>query len=157
RTAQKVRLIHAVIRKYLTSAATSKSMASGQVPISQRQLVGTLMTFSVAVVEGLRGLGFPVTPEDADARDYLWSRVGLLLGIEERFLPPTYDDGKTVLKAMSRLWEVTWEGRRLAEVTLGLLRDLLPEFPELGPALVRKLVPPKCANVLGIHAPDPLT
>ncbi len=87
RTSQKVRMLHAVIRTMLMRSG----QAPGTVPLNQMQLVGTLMSFSVIVIDGLRTLGFEVTSEDAEAWYHLWRVVGLLLGIEDRFLPKTVD------------------------------------------------------------------
>ena len=108
RTSQKVRLLHAVIRSMLIRSG----QAPGTVPLNQMQLVGTLMSFSVIVLDGLRALGFEVTSEDAEAWYHLWRVVGLLLGIEEQFLPKTVDAADEVCDyGRNRFWADQTRGR----------------------------------------------
>ena len=112
--AQKIRLMHAAIRRSLSfgreqalSAESLESLARSddwlatfvyaasaeevsatreRGDINQEQLAATLMTFSYVILNGYRRLG--VRLDDADERAYLhaWNVVGHLLGMDRRIL-----------------------------------------------------------------------
>lgn len=92
-----VRLLHAVVRQTIRSPAVvpqtcDESVAvrwchEWGVPINQEDLLGTLLSFTVSVLEGLDRLGVPYEPEAADAYIHTWCVIGELLGIRPEPLP----------------------------------------------------------------------
>jgi hypothetical protein len=157
---QKVRLLHGVIRKLVQDAGPAVERKAGTKPLNQMQLLGTLMSFSVLVLDGLRVLGFQLEPEDADAWHYLWQTVGSIIGIEPDNIPPTVADGQRVFQEIrDEYWGASKEGVALAQATLGLMTELLPgdELDGVGATLVRRLAGPRCADLLKIPAADDLT
>ncbi|WP_420580649.1 oxygenase MpaB family protein [Reichenbachiella sp.] len=94
-TTQKVRLIHASIRYYL------KNRRDGEIwdvqnfgePINQEDLAGTLMSFAPVILSGLKQLGVELTSEQINAYMHSWKVVGYLMGIDEHFLPDTFEEG----------------------------------------------------------------
>src|SRR5829696_7386810 len=63
RTAQKVRLMHAAIRHLLrTDTSVTWNANELGVPINQEDLLGTLMTFTWLILDGLNRLGIRLTP-----------------------------------------------------------------------------------------------
>jgi squalene cyclase len=159
RTAQKVRLLHAAVRKLARDARVPR-MTGGQ-PLNQTELVGTLMTFSVVVVDGLRGLGFAVSDEEAEAWYQMWRAVGVVLGIEDGperpWLPPRYADGVEVMDQLRRdFWGRSEEGQALAQVTLRVMHELLPgdTIDGVAATLVRHLAGDHCADLLGVPDAD---
>jgi hypothetical protein len=88
RTAQKVRLMHAAIR-HLILADTSAPwpVESLGVPINQEDLLGTLMTFTWLIIDGLTKLGVKLTPVEQQSYLAAWLVVGELMGVEPGLMP----------------------------------------------------------------------
>jgi squalene cyclase len=153
RTARKIRLMHAAIRKLL-----SLNGGDGQKPISQFEMLGTLMTFSVVVTDGLRALGFPVSDAEANSWFHLWRQVGKLLGVvePEGLTLETAADGADFFDRVREDWAYSPQGSTLARVSLDLIKELLPspEFDGIGPTLVRHLAGERCADLLGVDPSD---
>lgn len=79
----KVRLMHAAARHY-----TSK-VIEDEVPVNQEDMVGTMLAFSLIVIRGMRKMGIDVSQRDAEAYNYLWIRIGALMGIAVEHIPST--------------------------------------------------------------------
>jgi hypothetical protein len=84
----KVRLIHSHVRRMILKSGRWDAATWGA-PVNQHDQVGTLLLFSVIVLEGLRQLGMRIAPEDAQAYTDLWRWSGWLLGIDPELLPAT--------------------------------------------------------------------
>lgn len=67
------------------------------VPINQHDRAATLGSFSTSFLLQARTLGIRITPEDSAAVMHLWSYVGWLMGVEERWLPRTERVGRRIL------------------------------------------------------------
>jgi hypothetical protein len=91
-TIQKVRLIHASIRYFLKSKGSWDASKFGE-PINQEDLTGTLMSFGPVILTGLKKLGVKISSDEADAWMHCWNIAGHLLGIDEKLLPDTFDQG----------------------------------------------------------------
>jgi hypothetical protein len=94
-TIQKVRLIHASIRYFLKrgQAGTKWDSAKFGEPINQEDLAGTLMAFGPVILTGLKKLGAKITSDEASAWMHCWNIAGYVLGIDEKLLPDTYEQG----------------------------------------------------------------
>lgn len=119
-SACRVRWVHALVRARV-------AMSEDEVPINQEDLVGTLLTFSVLLVDALRNMGVRVSHrEDADYF-HLWRVVGALLGIEERRLPMNAAEARVVARRIGeRELRPSPEGRELAEVLFERMGDHMP-------------------------------
>jgi hypothetical protein len=98
RSIRKVRLIHSLMRfnalkDHEERDEQGKSLGMkpwrenwGR-PINQEDQAGTLLTFSIGAIHGLRLMGARISKQTAD--DYLaaWAAVGRLLGVDERLIP----------------------------------------------------------------------
>jgi hypothetical protein len=91
RTTVQVRLMHAFVRRHVAGSSSWQSAAWG-VPVSQHDMLGTILLFSVAFVYGVRRLGLVVSRDERDAVNHLWRYVGRLLGVHDDLLPATFDD-----------------------------------------------------------------
>jgi hypothetical protein len=67
------------------------------VPINQHDQAGTIGSFSTSYLLQARALGIRIPHGDAAAIMHLWSYVGWLMGVEERWLPRTERQGRRVL------------------------------------------------------------
>jgi hypothetical protein len=88
----KVRIMHARVRRLLLQSAKWDRHAWGE-PINQHDMVATTMLFSLVVVDGLRKLGFHVSPAEAQRYIQLWRYVSWLLGTDYELLYATEAEG----------------------------------------------------------------
>jgi hypothetical protein len=84
----RVRLMHAQVRRLLRASPRWDKEAWG-VPINQLDMAGTVLLFSLVVVDGLRRFGFKFSVEEVGDVLHLWRSVGWLLGVREDLLAST--------------------------------------------------------------------
>jgi hypothetical protein len=124
---QKVRLIHALVRHHIATSRENPWSPSWGVPINQEDLAGTLLSFSAAVLHGLRRMGARVSQGDADAYIFAWSHVGRLLGVDESVLPWNEEEAMALaLRIGARNVRPTPEGRELTRELLEAVETLFP-------------------------------
>lgn len=88
--AQKVRLIHAIIRYYLRKQDWDVSKYDE--PINQEDMAGTLMAFSALVLEGLEKLGIQLEGFEKEAYIHCWRVIGHIMGLDENMIPANSAD-----------------------------------------------------------------
>ncbi|WP_433296336.1 oxygenase MpaB family protein [Actinoplanes sp. CA-030573] len=91
-----VRVMHALVNARLEADPTWDHAFRG-VPINQYDQASTLGVFSTSFLLHLRLLGVRVSRADAAAVMHLWSYVGWLMGVDERWLPHTELRGRRLL------------------------------------------------------------
>jgi hypothetical protein len=127
RSARKVRLIHAVIRHQVQRDPAAPWSASWGTAINQEDMAGTLLSFSVAALHGLRRIGARISRAEGDDYVHAWSAVGRLLGVDERLLVDREADAMALaLRIGARQIRATPEGKQLAEQLLEAVGSLLP-------------------------------
>jgi ER-bound oxygenase mpaB/B'/Rubber oxygenase, catalytic domain len=84
----RVRLMHAQVRRLLQGSPRWDSSAWGT-PINQLDMAGTVLLFSLVVVDGLRRFGFKFSAEEVSDVLHLWRTAGFLLGVREDLLSST--------------------------------------------------------------------
>lgn len=158
RTVQKVRLMHATVRHYLRTRATPAwDTAFLGEPINQEDLAGTLMTFSVVVLDGLEKLGVQVSRAEQEAWLHAWRVVGHFLGLEPQLNPETLDDAHDLMEAIrDRQWRQSPDGVELTKPLVELMQSYFPGtaldgFPV---AMIRLLSGDHCADLLGLPPSD---
>ncbi len=125
-SARKVRLIHALVRRHVQADVLPWSPAWGT-PINQEDMAGTLLTFSVGVLRGLRRLGARIPSEQGDAYMHAWREVGRLLGLYEELLVASEERGMALaLQIGKRQIRPTLEGRELSNHLLAAVGSLFP-------------------------------
>jgi hypothetical protein len=95
RTAVKVRLMHAQIRRLLARSERWKWDQWGA-PINQTDMLGTNLALSALFLDGAMRMGFLISAQERDDYVHLWRYVGYLLGIDETLLPEGYDEATTL-------------------------------------------------------------
>jgi hypothetical protein len=153
RTAQKVRLMHAAIRHLiLADAADRWPLDDFGVPINQEDLLGTLMTFTWLILDGLARLGATLTPQQQQAYLETWLVVGALMGIEPELLPRTVADAKAVTALIERRQvAASQQGAEMMAALLGMMdSNLPPMFSTMPGAMIREFLPPDVATFLGV-------
>jgi hypothetical protein len=141
-TSQKVRLMHAAIRHYLAKDERWREhwQAEWGTPICQEDLVGTMLTFSVTIIQKLEQSQITLNQSEKESYLHLWKVVGYLLGIEESRMPADYEEAEALLtlwmernhqpndtsrqlmKAMIDFWYLRVPGRTFDGVTSGWCR-----------------------------------
>lgn len=155
RAAQKVRLLHAAIR-HLTQAQASWNADWG-VPINQEDTAGTLMSFSVLIIDAWKKMGLSFTVAETDAWLHLWLVVGHVMGVEPALLPKGYDDGADLWRHIAALqWAPSDAGRALTRGLMTVSHAYLPRFadPLMPSTMIRYFSGDACADLLGLPPSD---
>lgn len=119
--AAKVRLMHAQVRRLLSNSPRWNARVWG-VPINQLDMAGTVMLFSLVVVDGLRLFGVPLSDEQAGDMLHLWRYAGYLLGVREELLCATETEART-------LWDVITSTQALPDEDSVRLAEALMQNP----------------------------
>jgi len=88
--AQKLRLIHAVIRYYIHK--NNWDTETFDKPINQEDMAGTLMSFSSLIFEGLSVLGIELEPFEKEAYIHCWRVIGHMIGLDDDLIPKNSAD-----------------------------------------------------------------
>ena len=153
KTAVKVRLMHAAIRHLiLKDTANPWDTKELGVPINQEDLLGTLMTFTWLILDGLQRLGSKLTPQEQQAYLDTWLAVGKLMGIEPELLPQTVADAKATTELIERRQVAESDaGREMTAALLGMMQTNMPHpFQSMPGCLIREFLPSNVATFLGI-------
>ena len=131
-TMQKVRLIHASIRYFLTHTATSKVVGGWDTsyygePINQEDLAGTLMSFSPIIISGLKALNIHLSDEEVTAYTHCWKVIGHMMGVNDDLLPDSYEEGwdLTVAILQDQAAE-SLEGKALTQSCIDFMKYIMP-------------------------------
>ena len=90
----RVRLIHAYVRQDCLASERWRNDEWG-LPINQADMFGTLLEFSLLMMDGARRLGFELTESEADAVLALWRYCGHLSGVDPWLLSQLQNETKT--------------------------------------------------------------
>src|SRR5262249_11739787 len=149
----KVRLMHATIR-YLLQHDPKKPWHVGEfgVPINQEDLAGTLMTFSIAILRGLKKLHINVPSDQAQSYLDAWKVVGRMMGIVDTLIPTTVADANELAdRIFSRQTNPSDEGRAMTTALREAMKArVLPPFKGFVDAMFRYLLPDEVADGFGI-------
>lgn len=164
----KVRFMHAHVRRLIAAGGRWNCSLWGE-PINQHDMVGTILLFSVAAVEGLRRLGYEVSPAEAEDVVHLWRYVGHVIGVDPALLPasqrqamilaetirdtqgPPDDDARALVRALfeARLSLATSpRQKRMAQLRLGVMQGIARRL--IGDPLADQLaIPPNLWQHVG--------
>ena len=153
RTAQKVRLMHATIRHLIVNdTANTWDTAVLGVPINQEDLLGTLMTFSWIILDGLARLGVVLTAQEQQAYLEAWLVVGQLMGVEAELLPKTVAEARALTALIEkRQVAESLQGREMMAALLTMMQHNVPMvFHTVPGCMIREFLPQDVATFLGI-------
>lgn len=158
-TLRKIRLIHASIRYYLMKKGWDAEKYG--LPINFEDELGTLMAFSVSILEGLEMLHLKLTEEQKDAYYYVWQQVGRFMDLPEAYIPASYAEGIKLRDAiLAHQQEASEAGRVLTQSAIDFMNHLLPGsvFNHFPGHLMHFLVGDKTAETVDIgDHPDTLS
>jgi len=152
RTIQKVRLMHAAVRKLAPTAPTWQT-AYGT-PVNQEDLAGTLMSFSWVALDGLQRLGIQIPSADQEAYLHSWLVVGQLLGVSPEMLPKNIADAQSLAGAISRRqFGASPEAEEMTQALTKMMADVIPGnmFRHIPALLIRYFLGQQHAAWLGIQ------
>jgi squalene cyclase len=156
RAAQKVRLMHATIR-HLTLIYGEWDAASWGLPINQEDLAGTLMTFSVVILDCFDTVGIALTPAQQAAYLHLWKVVGHFMGVHPDIVPRDVADGRALMNAIrADQWHASIQGAQLGAALVEAMDEYLPGdiLKDLPSCLVRRVAGDRVADMLSLPAAD---
>lgn len=117
----RVRVMHAFVRRSLRESQHWQPQTWG-VPINQRDMVATHLSFTLMFIAGVSALGRIVSARERDAIVHLWRYVSFLLGTPDALVPKTFreavevgalfnisepgpdDDGRALARALMAAW-----------------------------------------------------
>lgn len=164
---QRLRLLHAVVRMFVQrrletphrlAALSSHELwdtENGQ-PISQLELLHTLLTFSHVVIRSFDLFGCELTPYQREAYIHIWNVAGAMLGIRPELLPRSADDAKKIFEGIkSRYGGPTPEAVQLGQGLIWFWTGLFPkplreEGRELMQFVIATLLSPQTAKINGL-------
>jgi hypothetical protein len=137
-TAQKLRLLHAGVR-HLTRHYRPKYESTYGVPVCQEDMLGTIIGFSLIVIEGWRTLGAGLTRNEEEDYLYLWLTFARMMGVHPAgehaslaYIPKDLDDAALFYKAYQRRHYVqpaqNPDGVALAQANLAMLHGQIPKL-----------------------------
>ncbi|MFD6858238.1 oxygenase MpaB family protein [Rhodococcus sp. NPDC060090] len=152
-TGLKTRLVHAAVRHLLPQSSHWNQAAPENIPINQHDMMVTWHSLPTTVMRVLKQWKVPIPADEADGFLHSWQVSAHMLGIEDQYIPATWDDAESQAKAsLDPVLAPTTEGLALADMLLDLGAGLdftLLSRPILG-ALTRFTLGDEVANWLNI-------
>ena len=152
-TSQRIRLIHAAIRRFLPKDMFEEVYQVK--PINQLHQAITLMTFSISMIEGLEKFGVKLTKQEQEDFLHAWNFIGHLQGIRTELLPKNVSEGKALKKRILELEAgPSPEGESLTRALLTFAENAVKgEKYDAAPAvLMRYMMGDQWSEMLGIPA-----
>lgn len=150
--AQKVRLLHATIRRHL-SQSDHWDLAAEGLPICQEDMIGGQMLFSLHVLDAMDRLGVRMTEQGADAYYYAWRVVGAILGCDTQATPPDLAAARRYLDIyLTENLGPSAEGAELNRELITMYEQVVPGtlLDPVVPALIRFLLGDTAADWLQV-------
>jgi hypothetical protein len=152
RTIQKVRLMHAAVRRMAPSSQDWKP--SYGLPVNQEDLAGTLMAFSWVALDGLRKIGLALTAQDEEAYLHCWRIVGSMLGLQTEMLPTNMAAASTLVATIAdREFAPNDYGVQMTDALVKMLADIMPGdlFRQTPRLMMRYFLGEEWAKWLGVE------
>ncbi len=151
RAAQKVRLIHAVVRYFLRQNEWDVSLYDE--PINQEDLAGTLMSFSALILEGLETMGVDLSAEDKEAYTHCWRVIGHIMGVDDDIIPVNAADSIALGHAIqNHQIGASVQGNELIKALINFQNKHTPSFMdyEINVEMMRFLMGDTIADLLNV-------
>ena len=136
-TANKLRLLHAGIRHIVARTIPDYGARFGM-PVNLEDMLGTIMGFSMLVVDGFACLEVPLSAKEADDFYYVWTVFALIMGIhppgrpsDTSWVPQSLAEAREFYRSYARRhYRPAAENPTGVELTVSLLQmvnSLLPD------------------------------
>jgi len=154
RSIQKVRLMHALSRHYVSQQPFWSS--SWGKPVNQEDMAGTNLAFSLIVLRGLRKLGLDVQKQAAQDFLHLWRVIGFLMGVNSELLPIDAREAIQLEKQIiKRHFRKSVEGIELTKSLSGFMNEQLRQgkFELPAEAVMTFLLGDQISSMLDLKRP----
>jgi endo-cleaving rubber dioxygenase len=149
-TAVKTRLVHAAVR-HLLPQSPHWPKTSGQIPISQNDMLVTWHSLPTYVMRKLTDWRVPVTPAESAAFLHLWQVNAHMLGIRDEYIPASWKAADAQSKqVLDPAMGPTPEGVKLADTLL----DMASQAAGPGQPIARHLLNALTRYVAGDQVAD---
>jgi hypothetical protein len=147
--------MHASIRQFIRHDPKWRDTWDPEwgVPINQEDLAGTLMTFSIQILDGFKRFRIPVSDAEAEAFLHVWKVIGHLMGVLPELIPVDVADGYDLAYAiLDHQKGPSVAGKELTAALLGFMEAKIPFRPLRGlpVTLMRHCVDKDIADMLAI-------
>ncbi len=150
-----VRLLHAMVRKYLR--ARGWDVAQWDEPINQEDMAFTVIEFNTLATRGMDRLGASLSRADREALHHLWRYAGWLHGVDESLLTDSVEEELYLYdRVCEHQYHLTEESRMLGRTVLSAVSGQPPFYLPEGflHALARVCLGDEVADFYGLN-PDP--
>ncbi|ALG08537.1 oxygenase MpaB family protein [Kibdelosporangium phytohabitans] len=121
----KTRLVHAAVRHLLPQSPQWAQSGSGQIPISQNEMMVTWHSLPTTVMRKIRDWKITMAPAHSDAFLHLWQIAGHMLGIRDEYIPATWAAAETqAQQVLDPVMGPTREGVELTELIMKIVSDV---------------------------------
>lgn len=122
-----VRLLHAMVRKYLRARGWDTALYDE--PINQEDMAFTAIEFDYLAVRGMERLGASLSREDREALHHFWRYAGWLHGVDEFFLTDSVEEEIELYERVcAHQYHPTEESRMMARTVLSAVAGQPPFF-----------------------------
>ncbi len=156
RAVLKVRLLHSRVRLMIRKSSNWDPHADNVgIPINQEDMVATLLSFSINILETLCIVGAPVLQEEKASYLFIWRYIGYLIGIKEEYNPClSYDYAGGTLESI--VMHLLTPDKRSCEVVTHVLNSVANRQPLNWSVIChseacRVLLGPSLSDELRIH------
>ena len=150
-TALKIRLVHAAVRNFIVHGEYDKAYLGK--PINQEDMIMTLHSFSLMMMDALTTFGMPLSAQEEKAYLHAWNVTGYLMGVQEELLVPDPDNARVLLqKVLDRQAAPSEAGQILTRALIEFGEDLTPgkSLDLIPQQMVRFLIGETYAEYLGL-------
>ena len=148
-----IRLLHAAIRADLGRANYSCEHGI----INQEELAGTMNTFSILMLDGMKKYQHDFTEEEEEAYVHVWNVVGHIIGVDKRLLCDSPAEARVLFhRIKTRIQSPCAESNELTRALLNFLHEMIPGtlFDGFADTLMRHSIGDDLANRLNIASSD---
>jgi ER-bound oxygenase mpaB/B'/Rubber oxygenase, catalytic domain len=125
RTIQKVRLMHAAVRRLAVQSPAWRN--EFDLPVNQEDLAGTLMSFSWIALDGLEKLGILLSDTEKEAYLHCWQVIGHQLGILGDVTPVDIASARALAGSVARRqFAPSAEGKDMTRALVETMQYMLP-------------------------------
>jgi hypothetical protein len=130
RTIMEVRLLHAMVRKYLKQRGWETDKYDE--PVNQEDMAFTIVEFDYLAIRGMQRMGVTLSDDDKNALHHLWRYAAYLNGVDESMLTESLDEEMYQYERIrERQYNPNEEGRLLANAVITALAGQPPfNLPE---------------------------
>jgi hypothetical protein len=143
-TARQARLLHAGLRRLIPPRLPNYQATYGT-PVNLEDMLGTIMGFSLLVIDGLPRLGHTLSEQDADDLYYVWRVFAVARGIHPpdapdsgEWVPATIAEAREFYRSYERRHyepdpAKNPQGVRLAVANLQMMQEMIPRYLRFPP------------------------